>query len=223
MKNNNITPSKMLNLTQFITYFLTTGFIFTISVIPTLFWLLFSGPNFFDIIALGLMFPSLAAMVSCSVKYKESEEKMKFQIVKHFLEGYKKNFKDTIKYCFIYAGILFVVFLGFTNIEEMSIFMMVAFGLLTTLSTLIVTYMMLVATKFQFNLKGLFKIGIYCILMNFKITAKIFLVYVALFFLYPWVGVFPMLLFVSPVTYLIIHFVGPVFEEVYELFVEKPE
>jgi len=223
MKNNTPPTLTLFDFMQNVTYFMITGFLFLFSVLPMLLWLFFTSSNLLDVIAMGLMFPSLAALVSCGVKYKESEEKIKFRILKHLFEGYKKNFKDTIKYCFIFAGILYVVLMGARSMEELSTWTMISLGLLASFCLLIVTYMILVATKFQFNLKGLFKVGLYCLLMNFKISVKILFVYVALLFFYPILGVFPLLILASPASYLMICFATPVFKEVYDLFVKKPD
>lgn len=93
----------------YIHYFFTSNLLFYLSVALPGLWLIFATPNLLNIIAIGFVFPGLAALVSCSIKYKEFKGEALFAVLKHFIEGYKKNFKDTIKYCFIYAIIIFSV------------------------------------------------------------------------------------------------------------------
>ena len=223
-KNNELRLILVRQLTAYIYFFMALSFLFYLSISIPVAWLIFFEPNFMDIIAIGLIFPGLAALVSCEIKYKELKSEGKFSVLKYFLEGYKKNFKDTIKYCFVLAIIIFAVIFNINHYgSEMPTFMIVALAVLITLSSLIATYMMIIAAKFQFKTKDLFKIGIYCILMHFKKTVKIFVVYVILFFASPWLGAFSMLLFISPIIYLVIHFASPVLEDVQEMFVEKSE
>ena len=223
-KNNNLRLALMSYLTSNIYYFLISNILFYLSIALSGIWLIVVTPNLMNIVVIGLMFPGFAALVSCGVKYKESKNKTAFKVLKTFIEGYKKNFKDTIKYCFIYTVIIFVVIFNINYYgSDMPMFMIIALIVLTTLSTLILTYMMLIATKFQFRTKDLLKVSVYCILMHLKITIKIFIIYVILFFAYPWVGIFTMFLFISPIVYLIIYFAFPVLEDVYKVFVEKTE
>jgi len=177
-----------------------------------------------DIIAIGFMFPGLAALVSCGIKHKELKNEVGFGVLKYFVEGYKKNFKDTIKYCFIYTIIIFSVVFNINYYGgDMPTLIMIALVSLTTLSTLTVTYMLIIAAKFQFRTRDLLRVSFYCIMMHFKRTIKIFITYVVLFFAFPWFGAFTMFLFISPIVYLIVHFANPILEDVHEMFIEKPE
>jgi len=212
------------DLMLYINYFLTSNLLFCVSIVLPIAWLVFFTPSLLNIIAIGFMFPGIAALISCGIKYKESKTEVALGVLKHFIEGYRKNFKDTIKYCFVYAAIIFAVIFNISYYGgEMPTFMIVALFALTTLSTLIVTYMMVIAAKFQFRTRDLLRVSMYCIFMHFKTTTKIFIIYVLLFFAYPWVGGLIMLLFTSPIVYLIIHFAQPALEDVYENFVEKSE
>ena len=221
---NNLKMRAAYDLMLYINYFLTSNLLFCASILLPAAWLIFFTPSLMNIIAIGFIFPGIAALVSCCIKYKESKTEAVQGVLKHFIEGYRKNFKDTIKYCFVYAAIIFAVIFNINYYGgEMPLFMIIALFVLITLSTLIVTYMMVIAAKFQFRARDLLKVSIYCILMHFKATIKIFITYVVLFFAYPWVGVMIMLLFTSPIVYVIIHFAHPVLEDVYETFVEKLE
>jgi len=223
-KNNNLRLVLVRQLTSYIYYFLASNFLFYLSVALPGAWLIFFAPNLMNVIAIGLLFPGLAALVSCGIKHKELKNEPTFSVLKYFLEGYKKNFKDTIKYCFICAIIIFAVIFNIDYYgSDMPMFMIGALAILITLSALIVTYMMIIAAKFQFRTRDLLRVSIYCIMVHFKRTAKILVTYVILFFASPWIGVFTMLLFISPIIYLIIHFAYPVLEDVNEMFVEKPE
>lgn len=214
----------MQNMTSYIYFFMALNLLFLISIILPAAWLIFTTPNLLNVIALGLAFPGIAALCSCCIKYKEASAKRSYKVLKSFLEGYRKNFKDTLKYCFVYALLIFVISFNVNAYDtDSSIFPVITTAILAILSTIIVTYMMIIATKFQFKLKDLFKISIYCILMHFKITLKISATYTVLFFAYPWVGAFTILLFISPICYLIVHFAHPVLADVYQTFVEKVE
>lgn len=208
----------------YIHYFLTSNLLFYLSMALPGTWLIFTTPNLLNIIAIGFLFPGLAALVSCSIKYQEFKDAIPFGSLKYFIEGYKKNFKDTIKYSFIYAMIIFLVVFNIYYYEnDISTLIIIALFVLTTLSTLIVTYMMVIAAKYQFKTRDLLRVSIYCFIMHFKITMKIFITYVVLFFVFPWVGTVILLLCISPIVYVIVQFASPVLEDIYEVFVKKPE
>ena len=222
-KNNDIGFMAMSKVTAYAYYFIISNLLFFVSILLPGAWLLFFEPNLLNIVALGFIFPGLAALVSCGIKFKESEEKVKFSVLKEFIDGYKKNFKDTIKYCFIYAAI---VFAAVSNINyygvEMPMFLIVALGISGTLSTLMVTYAMAVATKFQFKLKDLMGVSISCIIIQFKTTIKIVIMYLVLLFVLPGLGLFIVLLLTSPIIYLLITFIQPALEYVHEYFIASP-
>jgi len=223
-RNKNFGLMVMREITAYFYYFLISSLLFFVSIGLPGAWLIFFESGLVNIVVIGFMFPGLAALVSCGMKYKESKDKIAFSTLKTFIEGYKKNFKDTIKYSFAYAGIILVIMFNITYYDgEMPVFMMIALVVLTMLSTLIVTYMMIVAAKFQFKIKDLFRVSLYCILVHFKTTVKITMLYVALSFIFPWLGIASTLLFISPIIYFLIHVAYPVLEDVYELFIEKPE
>jgi len=223
-QKNNLKLWAISSLVRDIYYFIVANLLFYIAISVPGAWLIFFAPSLLNIIAIGFLFPGLAALVSCTIKYRESKKEAAINMVKTFFKGYRGNFKDTIKYCFIFAIIIFAIIFNFNYYgAEMPLFLIISLGILISLSSLVMTYMMIIATKFQFKLKDLFKVSIYCILMHFKRTMKIFITYVILFFAYPWVGMFTMLLFSSPIVYLVTHFAYPILDDVYEVFIEKPE
>jgi uncharacterized membrane protein YesL len=223
-KTNHFELRMVYNLTARVSYFLVSNFLFYLSVALPSAWLIFFAPSLMNMIAIGWMFPGLAALVSCGVKHKEVKQEAEFYVLKYFVEGYKKNFKDTINYCFIYAALIYVVNFNIIYYTSgMPLFMIVALVILTTLSTLIVTYMMIIASKFQFRTRDLLKVSFYCLIMHVKTTIRIFMIYIILFFAYPWIGAFIMFLFISPIISIIIHFAYPILEDVHENFIEKSE
>jgi len=222
--NNDLNMRATYNLMRYINYFLISNLLFFISILAPVAWLIFFTPSLMNVIAIGFIFPGIAALVSNGIKYKESKPDAILDILKHFTSGYRKNFKDTMKYCFIYAAIIFTVLFNIAYYDgEIPMFMLIALFVLITLSTLMVTYMMVIATKFQFRTRDLLRVSAYCLLMHFKVTIKLFITYVIFLVAYPWVGVMIMLVFASPIIYLITRFVHPVLDDVYETFVEKSE
>ena len=93
---------------------------------------------------------------------------------------------------------------------------------LIILST-IVTFMMVIAARFEFRTRDLLRVSLYCMLLDLKRMGKILIIYVILIFVYSWLGVLTIFLLTSPIVYLIIHFAYPVLEDVHELFIKKPE
>lgn len=223
--NKNKKPAAHANLLgqlfPYFYYFVVSTVLFFVSILIPAAWLLFTTTNFLDVIFLGLLFPSLAALVSCSIKFKESTDKGAMNPFKLFIEGYRKNVKDTAKYCFIYGALLFVVIFNLNQTEaDVSQFMMMTTMILAGISTLIVTFMMLIAAKFQFRLKDLFKVSIYAILMNMLVTVKIVLTFLVLFFLTPRIGLLAVMLYISPIVYLVTHFATPMLADIHKNFVD---
>jgi len=184
-------------------------------------WILLMGRSLIDIVVLGVMLPSVSALAYTSLAIK-TREKKQVNVVGCYIEGYKKCFKDTIKYGFIYAGILFYFFLTtgelgahLNNLTHYAMFVLVV------LASVLVSYMMTISTKYQFKLAGLFKVSIYVLLMHFKTTLKLAAVFTGIIFLMPMVHLMLIFIFMSPLIYLITSLSSSVLEEVYEVFVDK--
>jgi len=205
-------------------HFFLSSMVFFLTILIPVAWLLITTPNFFDTVAIALTIPCFAALLGSHLNYIETADKSKFNSFADFFKAFKKSFKDTIKYCLIYAIMVFVVLFNINHFgSEMPLFQVVLLAIAITVTTLIAVFMMLISTRYQFRLKDLVKVSIYSILMHFKITLKVFAVFVVLFFASPWVGLLVILLFVSPIVYLIALITHPVLADVYEVFVEKPE
>ena len=222
-EKNNMRMRATFSLTAYIYYFLTANLLFYVSVVLPGAWLVFFPPSLLNIVAIGFMFPGFAALVSCTIKHKEADNLATFGILKHFARGYKNNFKDTIKYCFVYALLFFVVTFTINNIDNETPRLMIITLIALTILTTLLTYMMIIAARFEFRTRDLLRVSLYCMLMHPKRMAKILVIYAILFFAQQMLSVFTILLFVSPIVYLIIHFAYPVLDDVHALFAKKPE
>ncbi|MCL2560636.1 MAG: DUF624 domain-containing protein [Turicibacter sp.] len=221
-RQNRFGPRFAREFTAYSYYFMLSNILFYLSILVPGAWIVFTTPNFFDVVAIGLMLPGLAALVSCTIKFRESDEKATFGVFKEFIERYKNNFRDTIKYCFVYALVVFTVFFTVRHGDDLSLFMRVSLIVSTSVSTLIVTYMMIVAARFEFKkTRHLLRVSLYCCLMHFKITAVLAVAYFVLLFLTLWFGLLMLFLFASPILYGIIRLTYPVLDDVYEMFIEK--
>ena len=203
-------------------YFLmATNFLFLLSIALPVVWLMITPHSLVDIIVVALLFPGLAALVSCTIKFKESKNSTDFKIFKHFVDGFRKNVKDTLKYC-LFIGI--VVFVFQFNLEihgaQMPLWLGISMTVLLSLTTLITTYMMIVATKFQFKVGSLFRVAMYCLMMYLGKSLKLLLLYIAVFFAWPWVGMFVLLMIASTIVYFVVQIVHPVLADVHAVFVE---
>jgi len=177
-----------------------------------------------NIIIIGLIFPGVSALVSTSIKHKESKNEIGFKVLEKFIDGYKKNFKDTVKFSFFYAAIIFSVLFNIVFYDgEIPIFVTVSLSILIALSTLIVTYMTLIGAKFKFRTRDLFRLSFYYIIMRFKITIGVLGIYLLAFWAFSSIAGFGLFLLVSPLIYIITIYSYPILEDVYANFVETGE
>ena len=219
-EKNSMRNVAMLKMTFNLYFLIATNFLFLVSIIFPVLWLTSFSRSIVDIVAVGLLFPGLAALTSCTLKFRESGNSVKFAILKHFAEGFRKNVVDTLKYCFV-IGLVAFVFMFNMDLHgvEMPLWLGGSLAVLTALTAVITTYMMVVATKFQFRIRDLLRVAIYCLLMHFGKTLKVLGLYMLLLFVWVWGGTFSLLMLVSTLVYLIVHVVYPVLTDVQANFV----
>ena len=202
-------------------FLIMVNFLFLISIAIPVVWLMLFGRSMVDIVMIGLLFPGLAALVSCILKFRESKNSIDFKILHHFLTGFRDNLTDTLKYCFVIGIVTFAVWLNLAIHEEgVPFWLGISLIVLSVVTALVATYMLVVAAKFQFRTRDLLRVAGYCVLMNIGKSLKLLVLYVVVFFGWPWVGLFTLLMLASTMVYIVVQIVEPVLADVQAVFVE---
>ena len=219
-KNNQLRDVALYKLMVNVRFLIIVNLLFLISIALPMLWLMLFGRSVVDIVVVGLLLPGLAALVSCILKYRESKRSMEFKILYHFLTGFRDNLKDTLKYCFAIGVVTFAVWFNLAvHGEDLSFWLGGSLVVLSALTALVVTYMLVVAAKFQFRTRDLLRVAGYCLLMNVGKSLKLLVLYVVVFFAWPWVGMFTMLMLASTIAYFVVQIVEPVLPDVHAVFV----
>lgn len=222
INNNKNNPNQMILMQKVISnlYFFTiASMYFIISILPAIFWLVTTQNSPLDIIAIGFIFPGLAALVSCNLKFIESGNDIQFPVTKKFIEGYKNNFFDVIKFSFIVAVPIYLILANVNFFgEDTATGTIVLSTIFLSILILITTYKILVVTKFSFKTFDLLRVAIYCLIMHFTITLKILATYIAVFFIWPWLGDALFLFSTSVISYFIIKIAFPIYEDVFQTY-----
>ena len=204
-----------------IRFLIMVNFLFLISIAIPAVWLVLFGRSLVDIVMIGLLFPGLAALVSCILKFRETKDSIEFKTLHYFLTGFRDNLKDTLKYCFVIGIITFAVWFNLTfHGGELSFWLGTSLVVLSVATAMVVTYMLVVAAKFQFRTRDLLRVAGYCVLMNVGKSLKLLVLYAVIFFGWPWLGMITMLMLSSIIVYFVVQIVEPVLADVHMVFVE---
>ena len=215
-------------VTYSIYFFITSSFLFWLTILPSFAWLLLLEPSLLNVLPVIFMGPALSAITRFMIRYIETDYGVEdYPTGKDYFRFYKENFKEAIKIWTPYVLVMTV--LG-TNVQHYNwgggaiaavadflyIFLMAA-------ATLLVGYMLLISAKYRFKLKDLIRLSAYYAFTWIKTTlavvAVLFLVLAAVFFLSEYL----VLLFAAPLAYILVRYAYPVLANVGEYFVAGKE
>lgn len=161
--------------TSYIYWFILLTFYFSVTNLLFYIFLLFFEWDFNNISLFILSLlpagPSLSALFYCFNKMDKKELLMPTKV---FFEGYRKNYKDACKLWLPANLILFIlaVDLQYYLLTEtiFSNIMFYVFLILTVLFLLILLYAVQINTFFVFSIRDIFRLSIYYVVMNIKVT-----------------------------------------------------
>jgi len=218
-------PGILTIITSYIAFFMAMNVFFILSIIPSLAWLLILEPSLLNFIPIGLMGPGITALLCCMIKFKETNfEKEDLPKLKDFILFYKKNFTDTLKIWLPYVILMMVLYTnvvyyegsGFVRI--MTIIIAIIGSIISTLS---VTYMLIINAKFKFGVKDLLKLSMFYTITGFKATISIVVVYFLALVVTVLTSEFLLILVVSVIGYLLVSYTYSTLENVRDRFTEE--
>jgi len=223
--NQDYKPGILTIVTSYIAFFMAMNVFFILSIIPSLAWLLILEPSLLNFIPIGLIGPSITALLCCMIKFKETNfEKEDLPKFKNFFLFYKKNFTDTLKFWIPYVVLMMVLYTnaiyyegsGFVRI--MTIIIALIGSIIATLS---VTYMLIINAKFKFRVKDLFKLSMLYTITSFKATISIAVVCFLGLVVAVLTSEFLLILVASVIGYLLVSYTYSTLENVRDRFTEE--